>query len=214
VFTQDREAARLAATVARLRAQAVAAGRPADSVKIINGASFVIADTVEEAQRLRAELNATPTREATAALFLGWSGVDLGALDPDATLDSVSTEVGHTMIEMWRNPNGTSPTVGEILDSLASTFGGMRFTGTAESIAIEVAALVEETDIDGFLVENWYGGYEGYRDFVEMLMPVLRARGLLPAVARSGTLRSMLTGQSDVPEWHPARAVRGAQSGK
>ncbi|KQR24355.1 hypothetical protein ASF79_03930 [Agreia sp. Leaf335] len=212
VFTQDREAARLSATVTRLRAQAVAAGRPADSVKIINGASFVIADTAEEAQRLRAELNATPTREATAALFLGWSGVDLGALDPEATLDSVSTEVGHTMIEMWRNPNGSSPTVGEILDSLASTFGGMRFTGTAESIATEIAALVEETDIDGFLVENWYGGYEGYRDFVEQLMPVLRGRGLLPDVPRSGTLRSMLTGEPDVPEWHPARAVRGAQS--
>jgi hypothetical protein len=72
---------------------------------------------------------------------------------------------------------------------------------------------VEETDIDGFLVENWYGGYEGYRDFVEQLMPVLRDRGLLPDVARSGTLRSMLTGEPDVPEWHPARAVRGAQSG-
>nr|WP_246315655.1 NtaA/DmoA family FMN-dependent monooxygenase [Kineococcus aurantiacus] len=206
VFTQDREPARLAATVARLRARAAEAGRPADSIKVVNGASFVIAPTREEAARRRAELDATPTREATAALFLGWSGVDLTALDPRAGLDDVSTEVGHTMLSLWRNADGTSPTVGEVLDSLPSTFGGVRFTGTAESVADDVQALVEQTDVDGFLVENWYGGYEGYREFVEDLAPVLRARGLLPARPRSGTLRQMLTGEDSLPGWHPGAA--------
>lgn len=194
VFTQDRVPDRLAATVARIRQAAVAAGRAPDSIRILNGASFVIGATQEEADRLRAELNATPTREATAALFLGWSGVDLGALDPAATLDDVSTEVGQTMLATWRNDDGTSPTVGAILDSLASTFGGMRFTGTADSIAAEVEALVEQTDVDGFLVENWYGGIDGYREFIDELMPRLRARGLLPQAPRTGTLRKILTG--------------------
>jgi long-chain alkane monooxygenase len=210
VFTQDRSAERLAKTVAKLREKAVAAGRPASSVKIVNGASFIIGETAEEAARLRAELNATPTRESTAALFLGWSGVDLGKLDPDSTLDDVETEVGHTMLAMWRNPDGTSPTVGEILDQLPSSFGGMKFTGTVESVADDIAAFVEATDVDGFLVENWYGGIEGYAEFTDLLMPELRRRGLLPAEPRTGTLREMLTDSDgpSLPAWHPGRAYR------
>jgi FMN-dependent oxidoreductase (nitrilotriacetate monooxygenase family) len=210
VFTQDRNPERLAGAVSRLRAKAVAAGRPAGSIKVVNGASFVIAETQEEADGLRAELNATPTRDSTAALFLGWSGVDLSALDPQATLDDVSTEVGHTMLTMWRNPDGTSPTVGEILDSLPSTFGGMKFTGTVESVADQVEQFVEATDIDGFLVENWYGGADGYSEFTDLLMPELRNRGLLPERPRTGTLREMLTDadSSALPDWHPGRRFR------
>jgi FMN-dependent oxidoreductase (nitrilotriacetate monooxygenase family) len=207
VFTQERDPARLAKTVAALRERAVANGRPAESVKVVNGASFVIGETEDGAARLRAELNHTPTREAAAALFLGWSGVDLGKLDPEATLDEVSTEVGQTMLAMWRASDGTSPTIGEVLDSLPSTIGGVKFTGTPESVAAQVEEFVELTDVDGFLVENWYGGAEGYRDFIELLMPELRERGLLPAAPRTGTLREMLTDAptSALPEWHPGR---------
>lgn len=212
VFTQDRDPARLVGTVQRLRAAVVAQGRPADSIKIVNGASFVIADTQEEADRIRAELTATPTREAAAALFLGWSGVDLTKYDPNATLDDVSTEVGQTTVSMWRNADGTSPTIGEVLDLLPTTFGGVRFTGTAESIADEVEKMVEETDIDGILVENLFGGAEGYVDFIEKLMPELRRRGLLPETARTGTARQMLTGSESarLPEWHPGTSFHRA----
>lgn len=210
VFTQDREAPRLAKAVAGLRAKAVAAGRPADSIKIVNGASFVVADTEEEAARLRDELNTTPTRAAAAALFLGWSGVDLAAVHPDTSLDDLTTEVGRTMLDLWRNPDGPSRTVGEVLDLLPSTIGGVKFTGTPESIADQVAAFVAETDIDGFLVENWYGGAEGYVDFIEQVMPVLRERGLLPAQPRSGSVREMLTGTPTprLPAWHPGLRYR------
>jgi FMN-dependent oxidoreductase (nitrilotriacetate monooxygenase family) len=212
VFTQERDPERLAKTVAALREKAVANGRPAESVKVVNGASFVIGETEDEASRLRTELNHTPTREAAAALFLGWSGVDLGKLDPEATLDEVSTEVGQTMLAMWRAVDGTSPTIGEVLDSLPSTIGGVKFTGTPASVAAQVEEFVERTDVDGFLVENWYGGAEGYRDFIELLMPELRERGLLPTAPRTGTLREMLTDSPTpaLPEWHPGRRYHKA----
>ena len=210
VFTQDRNPERLAGTIARLRAKAAATGRPADSIKIVNGASFVVASTMEEAQRIRDEVTRTPTREAAAALFLGWGGVDLMKFDPEATLDDVSTEVGQTLVTLWRNPDGTSPTIGEVLDQLPRTFGGMRFTGTPESIADDVLAFVEKTDIDGLLVENLYGGVEGYVDFVEQVVPILRERGLLPAEPRTGSAREMLTGapSARLPEWHPGMRHR------
>lgn len=214
VFTQDRDPARLTATVTRLREAAVAAGRPADSIKIVNGASFVIAATQEEADRVRAELSATPTREAAAALFLGWSGVDLMKFDPAATLDDVTTEVGQTMVTMWRNDDGSSPTIGEVLDLLPTTFGGIRFTGTAESIADEVERVVADSDIDGILVENLFGGAEGYVDFINLLMPELRRRGLLPETPRTGTAREMLAGGDGprLPAWHPGTTFRSTAS--
>src|SRR6187402_2379561 len=210
VFTQEREPARLATAISALRERAVAAGRPADSLKIVNGASFVLADTDEEAARLRAELNRTPIRAAAAALFLGWSGVDLAAFDPETSLDDVSTEVGQTMVNLWRNPDGSSPSVGEVLDSLPATIGGVKFTGTPDSVVDQVEAFVDQTDVDGFLVENWYGGAEGYRDVIELLIPRLRAHGLLPAQPRRGTLREMLTPAptSGLPDWHPGRRYR------
>ncbi|MDF2990527.1 MAG: hypothetical protein K0S37_1041 [Microbacterium sp.] len=207
VFTQDREAARAARSVRTLREKAVAAGRPADSLSIINGASFIVAETDAEARRLREELDHTPTRAAAAALFLGWSGVDLAALDPAVSLDDVSTEVGQTMVDMWRHDDGSSPTVGEVLDSLPSTIGGAKFTGTAQSIADQVESFVAETDVDGFLVENWYGGAEGYVDVIEHVLPELRSRGLLPEEPRRGTLREMLTDSgARLPDWHAGRA--------
>jgi len=214
VFTQERDAARLAKAIAALRAKAVESGRPAESIKIVNGASFVVAETEADAARMRDELNHTPTRAAAAALFLGWSGVDLGKLDPEATLDDVSTEVGQTMLNMWRNPDGTSPTVGEVLDSLPSTIGGVKFTGTPDSIADQVEAFIEQTDADGFLVENWLGGARGYSDFIEKVMPKLRERGLLPPAPRTGTIREMLTGSPTpfLPEWHPGRSYRSSHS--
>jgi hypothetical protein len=116
------------------------------------------------------------------------------------------------MLAMWRNPDGTSPTIGEVLDSLPSTIGGVKFTGTPDAVAAQVEAFVEQTDVDGFLVENWYGGAEGYLDFIDLLMPKLRERGLLPPAPRSGTLREMLTGTPTpaLPEWHPGRRYRTA----
>lgn len=210
VFIQDRVWARAAASVAGLRAKAVAAGRPAESIKIVNGASFVVGATEAEAARLRDELNHTPTRDAAAALFLGWSGVDLSKLDPEQSIDEVSTEVGQTMLDAWRNPDGPSPSVGEVLDSLPSTIGGVKFTGTADAVVDQIERFVAETDVDGFLVENWYGGAEGYRDFIEQLMPRMRERGLLPAAPRRGSIREMLTGTPTprLPSWHPGLAYR------
>jgi FMN-dependent oxidoreductase (nitrilotriacetate monooxygenase family) len=211
VFTQDREPERLVDTVKRLREAAVAAGRPGDSIKIVNSASFVVAETEEEAAQLRAELTGTPTRAAAATLFLGWTGVDLSKYDQDMSLDALSTEGGKTILDLWRNPEGGSPTIGEVLDMLPATFSGLRFTGTPQSIGDQVEQLVAETDIDGILVENLYsGGVEGYVDFIEHVMPELRRRGLIPEQPRRGSAREILTGATEprLPEWHPGLQYR------
>ncbi|WKK72689.1 LLM class flavin-dependent oxidoreductase [Rathayibacter oskolensis] len=209
VFIQDRDLGKAAATVADLRSRAEANGRDPRDITVIPSVAIIVGETEEEAERLRAELDATPSREAAAALFMGWSGVDLMSFPLEATLAEVTTEVGQTMLAMFQQPD-SSPTVAEILDVITSSIGGMRVTGTAESVADQLQEIVDRTDVDGFLIEYTYGGYETYRDFVEQVMPLLRERGMLPAEPRTGTMRERILGHDvpTLPATHPGSAHR------
>ncbi|NEM89962.1 NtaA/DmoA family FMN-dependent monooxygenase [Galbitalea soli] len=191
VFIQERDPAKAAALVARIRAEVAARGRRGDSVKVINSISVVTAPTPAAAQSLRDSLTAAPSRDAMAALYLGWSGVNLLGIDPDTPVDELSTQVGQTTLAMYQ---GQGMTVGTVLDALARTLGGTKVTGTPDSVAADIETLVRDTDVDGFLIEHSFGGIATYRDFIDEVMPRLRDRGLLPADPRHGSLREMLTG--------------------
>lgn len=206
VFIQDDDHERAAATVQELRRKAVANGREPDSIKIMNAISIIVADTEEEAQRRRAELRATPTTEAAAALALGWGGIDLMQYDLDDTLEHADTEVGKTILSRFQR-GADSPTVGEILGSIASAMSEPSITGTPESVADQIQHMVDSTDIDGFLIAYTYGGVESYRDFIDLVMPVLRERGLLPQQARGGSMRERILGRGDrLAASHPGSA--------
>lgn len=204
VFTQERTVEATAALVRDLRDRVEQRGRPRDAVKVVNGLSVIVGDTEEEAARLRRELTDAPSREAMAALFLGWSGVDLTRFDPAATLEDVSTQVGQSVLQQYQDPGLT---VGEVLDGLRETMGGFKVTGTPDRVADEIEAIAVATDVDGFLVEFTFGGTESYRDFIADVMPRLRAKGLLPAEPRRGSLREVLTGSDSphLPADHPGR---------
>lgn len=207
VFIQDRDPAVQAANVADLRARAVQHGRDPHDLKVVVSASVVVGSTEEEATRLRADLDATPSRESAAALFLGWSGVDLTRFGMDTTLADVQTEVGKSMLARFQDGN---PTVGQILDRIATSITGMRITGTPESCADQIERTVTATGLDGFLVEYTYGGMASYRGFIDHVVPILRRRGLLPAEPRSGSMRRRVLGHDSdrLPANHPGLAFR------
>ncbi|PRY14682.1 NtaA/DmoA family FMN-dependent monooxygenase [Kineococcus rhizosphaerae] len=207
VFIQDRDPAVQAANVADLRARAARHGRDPHDLKVVVSASVVVGSTEEEATRLRADLDATPSRESAAALFLGWSGVDLAGFGMDTTLADVQTEVGKSMLARFQDGN---PTVGQILDRIATSITGMRITGTPESCADQIERTVTTTGLDGFLVEYTYGGMASYRGFIDHVVPILRRRGLLPAEPRTGSMRRRMLGHDSdrLPENHPGVAFR------
>lgn len=207
VFIQERDLTKAARLVATIRDEVERRGRPRESVKIINSISVIVADSEGRAAALRDSLTAAPSREAMAALFLGWSGVNLLGLDPDLPIDDLHTEVGQTTLAMYQ---GTGMTVGVVLDALAQTLGGTKVTGTAPQVAAALEHIAERTDIDGFLIEHSFGGLATYREFIDEVMPLLRAQGTIPEQPRTGTLREMLTGTPSPrlrPE-HPGAAFR------
>ncbi len=169
--------------------------------------SAVVGPTHEEAVQLRKELLDAPSREAMAALFMGWSGVNLMDFDPDTTLADVRTEIGQSLLAQYQDGR----TVGEVIDGLRETMGGFKVTGTAGEVADELEHIAEATGIDGYLVEHSFGGTESYRDFINEVMPRMRDKGILPQQPRSGSLREMLTGTPSprLPETHPGAALRG-----
>lgn len=213
VFIQDGDLDNAARTIAELRAIAVRNGREPDAIKVMSSLSIIVGQTEEEAARLREELRSTPTVEAAAALMMGWSGIDLMQYDLDSTLEHVDTEIGKTVLGQYQK-GADSPTVREILSSIAARFGEPSVTGTPESVADQLEAFVEKTDVDGFLVAYTYGGIESYRDFIDHVVPILRERGLIPETPRGGTMRERLLGNGDrLPETHPGavyRATHGA----
>ena len=211
-FIQERDLDKAAELVATIRAAVERRGRSGDTVKIINSISVVAAATNAEATTLRASLTAAPSRDAMAALFLGWSGVNLLGLDPDTLLDDLSTEIGRSTLAMYQN---SGMTVGAVLDALAETLGGTKVTGTPEQVAAEIERIAEVTDVDGFLIEHTFGGLSTYREFIDSVMPILRERGAIPEHPRTGTLREMLTG-SPTPRLrpdHPGAAFRPGAEG-
>ena len=209
VFIQERDVDKTATLVATIRDEVERRGRPRDSVKIINSISVVVADTDAAAATLRETLTAAPSRDAMAALFLGWSGVNLMGLAPETLIDELSTEVGKTTLAMYQN---RGMTVGDVLDQLAKTLGGTKVTGTPEHAAAEIERMASVTDVDGYLIEHSFGGIATYREFIDQVMPLLRERGVIPVTPRRGSVREMLTGTPTPrlsPE-HPGARFRPA----
>jgi len=206
-FIQERDLAKAARLTTTIRDEVERRGRRRDSVTIINSISVVVAATAADAAALRASLTAAPSRDAMAALFLGWSGVNLLGLDPDTPLDDLRTEVGQSTLAMYQD---SGMTVGEVLDALAETLGGTKVTGTPDQVAAEIVHIAEVTDVDGFLIEHTFGGLSTYREFIDDVMPLLRERGAIPQHPRTGTLREMLTGSPTprLPAGHPGAAFR------
>jgi FMN-dependent oxidoreductase (nitrilotriacetate monooxygenase family) len=207
IFTSYRDTASAATHIGDLRARARSAG--GRELVVLNGVSIVVGDTAEGAAAERAELDAAASRDAAAALFMGWTGVDLTSHSHDTLLADLDPQGSKTTFALWGD-NPATPTVGALLDQITSESGGFKATGTAEEVADQLEAIARDGDIDGFLIECTYGGIETYRRFIDEVMPILRERGLLPAAPRGGTLRERLTAASGprLGENHPAARYR------
>jgi alkanesulfonate monooxygenase SsuD/methylene tetrahydromethanopterin reductase-like flavin-dependent oxidoreductase (luciferase family) len=86
---------------------------------------------------------------------------------------------------------------------------GSRIVGTPEQVCDELAGW-HDAGVDGINLVNARDP-ETYEEFVDLIPPVLRGRGLMQRDYAEGTLRHKLFGRGDrVPQRHPAARYRGA----
>lgn len=213
VFLQGSRTAAVAAAITDIRGRAATYGRDPQSIRFLVGMTMLTAPTRAEAIAKRDEMWAMSSDEGAAAVYAGNTGVNLLALDPDLPLSQLEIvgEQGQSNLDRFRGSNGTPvPTVRQILDEIRQR--GLRggiMVGTPTEVADEIQDYVDETGIDGFLIEPHLtpGTYD---DFIDLLLPVLRARGLARSEYAGSTLREALFGHGN--QWlaadHPGARYR------
>ncbi|MDQ1131336.1 LLM class flavin-dependent oxidoreductase [Microbacterium sp. SORGH_AS_0888] len=200
-------------TTDAIRDKADAAGRPRASVKILTLATVIVAETDEAAQEKYADYRRYVSIEGALALYGGWSGVDLSALDPDEPLAYVDTDAARSALSIFTKADPTRQwTPREIAEYVGIGGIGAVIVGSPATVADELERWVEVGGVDGFNLA--YVVTPGtFADIVDLLVPELRRRGRVWDEYPEGTLRDRLSGSSAVPDWHPAARYRGAYAG-
>ena len=207
VFTGGRSAEFIKGTIEKIRAEAVAAGRRADDVRFLTTAGVIVGRTEQEAAAKLAafqELSSSEGYLAHASLTF-----DPTAYPREAKLKEVTAADGGG-VGRWRNFD-PEQTVGEFLAGFGDVAAHPLFAvGTPETVADAIESWLDDVGIDGINLLQ-YHSYDTARDFIELVVPVLRERGRLRTEYERGeSLRERIFGAGDrLPERHHATRYRG-----
>jgi FMN-dependent oxidoreductase (nitrilotriacetate monooxygenase family) len=209
VFTGGRTVEDFQRNVAQVREAAIRQGRDDDDVKFIVQAGVVVARTEAEVhEKLRTYRENTSLE---GILAHGSFPFDLTAFDPETTIAEVTLTLGdlsHPMLASLR----PEATVREVLAQIRAGREDRFFVaGTPEVVADEIEKWLDEDGVDGINLRQ-YHSFGTATDFIELVVPILRARGRLRAEYRDGeTLRERIFGEGKarLPERHRATRYRG-----
>ena len=194
--------------IAETRRLAREAGRDRSDLLFIQGLSFVVGSTEQEAQRKSREIDEYVSLDGLAAHISRDMGIDFGRFDPDQPIDEYSIDGLQGYVRLFEEANpGKKAYVADLANWLS--YNG-RIVGTPESIADQLE-LWRDAGING--VNVMYQTTPGsFQTFIEHVMPVLRQRGLAQREYSPGTLRQRLfPGRpARLVERHPAARYRGA----
>ncbi|MGN8119137.1 LLM class flavin-dependent oxidoreductase [Labrys sp. KNU-23] len=193
------------------RALVRASGRDAGDLLFIQGMSFVVGGSEEEAQRKARDLAQDISVDGLLAHISRDLGIDLGLLDPDRPVDELEIEGVQGIIRAFEEGNpGKRATVADLGRAYALS---SQVIGTPETIADQLFEW-QEAGIDGInLIYHTTPG--SFVDFIENVTPILQKRGLAQSEYAEGSFRERLfaEGTARLPDRHPASRYRGAFTG-
>jgi alkanesulfonate monooxygenase len=209
ISARDRGTAREA--VRAIRAEAVAAGRHPEDVKVFVGLAVIPGRSRSEAEEKRADYLSYASPEAGLAHFSASTGIDFARYGLD---EAIPYGPGNAI----QSANAAAAKRGLTKrDLLAELELGGRYAvlaGDAVSIADELQAWMEEGEVDGFNLSRIVVP-ESFSDFIDIVIPELQDRGLYKTTYAAGSYRQKLFGQGDrLPDRHAAHAFRGAAAGR
>ena len=206
VFTGGPTAGFLKQTIASIRKAAVEAGRRPDDVKFVTQASVIVGRTEAQARAKRAEYERLTDPEgylAHASLTF-----DPTTFPPETRLKDVAGEGG--TIGRWRAFD-PEQSISEFLSRVGDfTRNPLSVSGTPDVVADAIEGWLDDVGIDGINLTQ-YHSYDTARDFVELVVPVLRERGRLRTeYDPDESLRDRIFGAGDrLPDRHYAARYRG-----
>lgn len=191
------------------RAAAVAAGRRADDIVILEQLTVIVAETDEAALARLREYREYASASGALTLMAGWTGIDFAQYSPDQILREVPSEAIQSAVEAFTRADPTRTwTTAEIADYCAIGGDGPVLVGSAKTVADQLQEWVEETGVDGFNLANVVAP-ETFEAVVDLLVPELQERGLFKREYAEGTLRNKLFGNGDrLQAPHPVARLR------
>lgn len=205
ILCRNPEGARV--LIGEMREQMRSLGRNPDDLKFLQGLSFVVGSTQEEAQRKAQALDEYLSIDGLLAHISRDLGVDLGQLQPDQLLQDVQIDGVQGIIEYFSDAFGRAPTVADLANAYALN---TRIVGTPQQIADELARW-QDAGVDGIniMYETTPGSFI---DFIDHVLPELQKRDMAQREYAPGTLRQKLFNTEDgqLPDSHPAKRWRRA----
>ncbi|MCI2405141.1 LLM class flavin-dependent oxidoreductase [Serratia sp. PGPR-27] len=209
VFVASPSKTLLKKTVADIRRRAAEAGRDPRSILIFNLQTVIVGETDRQAQEKWREYKSYTSYEGALALVSGWTGIDFGQYQPDQVLKHLHTNAIQSAVETFSSADPSREwTVQGIAEWVGIGGFGPLLVGGPQTVADELQAWVEETDVDGFNLA-YAVTHETFTDVVELLIPELQKRGAYKRDYTAGTLREKLFNQGPrLAEPHPAVGYR------
>ncbi len=176
-----------------LKSRLPAHGRRAEDVAVLPGVMPVVGRTEREALDKLAQLQSFINPSNVLQLLQDRLGISLEGQDLDAPLGALPLyDGGHGFARALLNKaRRDNLTLRDVYNLLGAARGHWVLCGAAEQVADTLQHWFENGAADGFNVmpSHFPGGME---DFVELVVPILQARGLFRTRYEGRTLRDLL----------------------
>jgi alkanesulfonate monooxygenase len=194
VFLSGPSKTAIAPRVAAIRDSARTQGRDPAAILMFALLTVIVAPTDAAAQDKLADYRRYADPEGALTLMSGWTGVDFSRLDPDQIVQHVTNDAGRSALEnITRADPKRSWTVREVAEHVSIGGIGPVIVGSPATVAEQLEAWIDETDIDGFNLA-FAVRPETFADVSDLLVPELQRRGRYKKAYRPGTLREKLFG--------------------
>jgi FMN-dependent oxidoreductase (nitrilotriacetate monooxygenase family) len=205
LFVSQPTEAAVKSYVEDVRARAEEAGRNGDELAFFAGIAPIVGETKEVARAKYEQYRENVDTEATLALLGGFMDLDFSELAPDQPVEHIETEAIQGAVNaLTKHAPERDWTVRDVAEFCGLGSTSPVVVGSPESVADELERWHAETGISGFnLKEIVRPGT--LRDFVELVVPELRERGLVREEYDGETLRETMLGRQHLAANHPAR---------
>lgn len=196
IFAIARDAHGAARYCHQLRDALADSGREPADCKVLFGVQPFVAESESLAHERLAEHNELVPLEGGLAILSGHLGRDFSHDDLDAPMAHFQAGGSHGVLAMYATPDGAAPSLAEIASWHGRSVGLPQVAGSPEQVADWFEAFIADSGGDGFMLSPYHSP-GAVTDFVDLVVPVLQARGRFRSDYTGRTLRDHLL--QDVP---------------
>jgi FMN-dependent oxidoreductase (nitrilotriacetate monooxygenase family) len=192
VFTGGGSLADSQKLYADIKGRAEKAGRDPDHIKILPGAFVVVGDSIDEAREKLALLDSRVHYDSAIASLSVILGTDASKFDPDGLLPQIpETNASQSGRQRLVDAATRDKLSVRQLAQRVGGYGGLKFIGTAKTIADQMEEWLTGRGSDGFNIMFPFLP-AGLDDVIDKVVPELQRRGIFRTEYEGATLRENL----------------------